>query len=100
MKNNLGIAALKAFCIYAVVMVIMVIAADSFAPSFKQFLAGLTGHHWTAKGVIGAVLFIILTFVFNMKGNDDNLLKNINRAIGTAVSGTIIIFLFYVIHNM
>lgn len=99
MKNNLGIAALKAFCIYAVVIVIMVIAADSFAP-FKSFLAGLTGHHWTAKGVIGAALFIILTFVFNAKGNNENLLKNINRAIGTAVSGTIIIFLFYVIHNM
>lgn len=99
MKNRLGIAALKAFSIYAVVIVLMVIIADLAAP-FKNFLAGLTGHHWTAKGVIGALLFIILTVVFNAKGTDDNLEKNINFAIITTVSGSVIMFLFYIIHSM
>jgi hypothetical protein len=99
MKKRLGIAALKAFSIYAVVIVLMVIIAE-FSPPFKKFLADLTGHHWTAKGVIGALLFIILTIIFNAKGTDDNLGKNINIAIVTAVSGSVIIFLFFIIHAM
>ena len=99
MKNRLAISALKAFSIYAVVIVLMVIIAE-FSPPFKKFLAGLTGHHWTAKGVIGALLFIILTVIFNAKGTDDNLGKNINIAIVTAVSASLVMFLFFFIHAM
>ncbi len=97
MKNKLGTSALKAFTIYALVITAMVIAAELIAP-FKSFLAGLTGHHWTAKGVIGAILFILLTFIFNAKGSDDNLGKNINLAILSSVTGGVIMFLFYLIH--
>jgi hypothetical protein len=97
MKNKLASSALKAFSIYAVVIVIMVIVTEFSAP-FKSFLAGLTGHHWTAKGVIGAFLFIILTILFNAKGSDDDLSKNINLAIVSAVSGSIVLFMFFAIH--
>ena len=97
MKNKLGSSALKVFSIYAAVIVIMVISAEFIAP-FKNFLAALTGHHWTAKGVIGALLFIILTAIFNAKGDDDDLGKNINLAIVSAVSGSIVLFLFFAIH--
>ncbi|HNX22658.1 MAG TPA: hypothetical protein PKG60_01330 [Spirochaetota bacterium] len=97
MKNKLAVSALKAFSIYAVVMVITVIAAEFIAP-FKNFLAALTGHHWTSKGVLGALLFIILTIIFNVKGNDDNLGRNINLAIISAVSGSVVLFLFFALH--
>lgn len=97
MKNKLGSSALKAFSIYAAVIVIMVIAAEFIAP-FKNFLAALTGHHWTAKGVIGVLLFIIITFIFNTRDGKDDLGKTINFAIISAVSGSIVLFLFFAIH--
>jgi len=99
MKNKLASSALKAFSIYAAVIVIMVIAAEFIAP-FKNFLAGLTGHHWTAKGVIGALLFILLTFIFNTMGKDDDLGKNINLAIVSTIAGSIVLFLFFMIHSL
>ncbi len=97
MKNKLAASALKAFSIYAVVMVIMVIVTEFSAP-FKSFLVSLTGHHWTGKGLIGVLLFTILTIIFNLKGSDDDLGKNINLAIASAICGTVVMFLFFAIH--
>ena len=97
MKNKLAASALKAFSIYAGVIVFMVIVAE-FNATFKNFLAGITGHHWTAKGVIGMLTFLILTLIFNIKGSDDDLGKNINLAVISAVTGTIVILLFFTIH--
>lgn len=97
MKNKLAASALKAFSIYALIIVIMVIVTEFSAP-FKSFLTGITGHHWTAKGLIGLLTFIIFTFIFNVKGSDDELGKNINLAVISAVTGTVVLLLFFTIH--
>lgn len=97
MKNKLAASALKSASIYIAVLVVVIVAAELFSP-FKNFLAGLTGHHWTAKGVLGVILFILLTFLFNLKGSDDDLNKNITKTISTAVTGIVVLFLFYIIH--
>ncbi len=76
---------------------IVVIAAELAAP-FKNFFAGITGHHWTARGIFGVLLFILLTLIFNAKSGSDDLGKSINLVIVSAVSGTIVLFLFYTIH--
>ena len=80
MKNKLAASALKATVIYIIVTVVMIIAAEFIAP-FKNFLASLTGHHWTAKGVISGIIFLFFTFLFNAKGSDDDVGKNIGIVI-------------------
>lgn len=97
MKNKLAVSALKAFSIYAVVITIMVIGME-FSPAFKKFLEAVGSHHWVGKGILGTLLFIILTFLFNAKGSDDNLGKNINRAILSAIACSAVMFLFFAIH--
>jgi hypothetical protein len=97
MKNKLAISALKAYPIYVIVVSTMIIVTE-FSPAFKKFLEAVGGHHWTGKSILGALLFIILTIIFNTKGSGDDLGKNINRTIISAVTGSIVIFLFFAIH--
>jgi len=97
MKNKLAASALKAAVIYIIVTVVMIIAAEFIAP-FKNFLASLTGHHWTAKGVIGVVIFLFFTLLFNAKGSDDDVGKNIGIVIICSVTGAVILTLFFFIH--
>jgi hypothetical protein len=46
-----------------ILIVIMTIWSE-LSKNFKNFLAGLTGHHWTAKGLISLVFFILVYFIF------------------------------------
>lgn len=98
MKDIIATAALKSASVYAVYITILVIAADLSA-SFKSFLAGITGHHWSAKSVTGLALFIILTLIFSKTG-DDNVDRGIKIAEWSAVSGAAVIALFYIIHAL
>ena len=97
MKNKLVSSALKAAAVYISVTVVIIIVAEFIAP-FKNFLASLTGHHWTAKGVIGVVVFIVFTLLFNAKGSDDDVAKNINHVIFFSIAGSLILILFFLIH--
>lgn len=97
MKNRIPASALKAASVYIILMTIVIIAAELAAP-FKNFLAGITGHHWTAKGIFGALLFIIFTLIFNAKSGSDDIGKSINLVMVSAVSGAIVLLLFYTIH--
>jgi hypothetical protein len=99
MKNVLVSAALKAASIYILLMTIVIIAAEFFKP-LKDFLAGVTGHHWTAKGLLGIIFFVVLTLIFNFTGKDDDVKKNIDRAIGSTIIGLVVLGLFYVIHYL
>jgi len=96
MKNKLGASALKAYSIYVPIMTAMVIVTE-FSPAFKNFLVAVGGHHWTGKGIIGTLLFVILTLIFNAKGSDADLGKNIKLAMISAIAGTIVIFLFFIV---
>jgi hypothetical protein len=97
MKNKLVAAALKSACLYILLMTAVIIVADLFAP-LKNFLAGLTGHHWTAKGVLGVIFFIVFTLIFNVTGKDDDVHKNTNRVIGSTILGVAALAVFYVVH--
>lgn len=97
MKGRIPVSALKAASVYIILMTVTVIVADLFLP-LKNFLAGITGHHWTAKGLLGSLIFIILIFIFNAKSGDDDLKKSINFVIISSVTGIIALMLFYTIH--
>ena len=97
MKDKLATAALKSASVYVFYIAVLVIATDLSA-SFKNFLTGLTGHHWSAKSVTGFILFLILTAILSRMG-DDNVEKGIKTLILSTICGFAIILGFYIIHG-
>jgi hypothetical protein len=97
MKNKLISATLKSATAYIILMTIVIIVADLFAP-LKDFLKSVTGHHWTAKGLLGFIFFVVLATVLNFTTQDDDVSKNISWTIGATVLGTVAISVFYMLH--
>lgn len=97
MKNKLVSAAFKSATAYILLMTIVTIVAELFLP-LKSFLANLTGHHWTAKGVLGVILFIALTIIFTAVGKAGNVSRNMSITIGSTIVGAAALLVFYVIH--
>ncbi len=66
---------------------------------FNNFLASLTGHHWTAKGMIAVVFFVLLYSIFSKTCKEcADINKEIDYVIGTTVVCTLIIFAFFIWH--
>jgi len=97
--NKFSIRALAYAC-HAVIwfVVIITIAAELSAP-VKGFLAGLTGHHWTAKGIISLVLFIVVGTVFVKKDDPSDVTGLVRGVLISAILGAIAIFVFYLLIN-
>ncbi len=63
---------------------------------FKDFLKNLTGHHWTSKGVIALVFFVVSYLIlkqFSSTNNDSK--KMIDLVIISALLGSLVIFGFF-----
>lgn len=97
MKDRIAAAALKSASVYIVYITILVIVTD-LSPSFKSFLTGITGHHWSAKSLTGLILFLILTALFS-RMQDDNVEKGIKITMLSTVCGFAVILGFYLIHG-
>lgn len=97
MNNRLVAAAFKSATAYIILMTAVTIAADLYKP-LKSFLAGITGHHWTAKGLLGIIFFIVLTAVLNATSKDEDVSKSISMAIGSTIFGMAALLAFYVVH--
>lgn len=96
--NRISIKALTIACHIAIwFVVVATIAAERYAP-VKEFLAGLTGHHWTAKGIIALVLFFVTAVVFSKKEDPDDLTGLVVGVIISALAGAFAIFAFYMLH--
>ncbi|MBI4692333.1 MAG: hypothetical protein HY773_02780 [Candidatus Terrybacteria bacterium] len=66
---------------------------------FKDFLVGITGHHWTAKGVFSLVFFILVYFIFSKLSDDSlDIKRETYYVVGTAILGGLAIFIFYLWH--
>jgi len=97
MKNKLVSAAFKSATVSILFLTVVTICAE-FSVQLKSFLANLTGHHWTAKGMLGAILFVALIVLFNATGKEEDVSKSISIAITTTVTGMVALLVFYVIH--
>jgi hypothetical protein len=76
---------------------LLTIAAERHA-AVKNFLAGLTGHHWTAKGILALIFFVVVAFVFAKKEDPDDVTGLVRGVLISAVLGPITIFVFYTLH--
>ena len=78
---------------------ILTVAAER-SPAVKNFLAGLTGHHWTSKSIIALALFFVVSFVFAGKTDPDNLTGPVKAVMVSAMAATLVIFVFYTLHYL
>jgi len=88
--------------ITALFVVAITIFAEVNAP-LKDWLKGISGHHWTTKSIFSVVLYIAVLFIFYsiFKANDSEKTKKaLNIAIWSSILGALLIFLFYTGHHI
>ena len=56
--------AILSMIVNSLLLPILVIAKEKNMGGFKDFLVSLTGHHWTAHGLLTILLFIVFLIIF------------------------------------
>ena len=97
--SKFSIKALAYACQAAIWFVVIITIAAELAEPVKGFLAGLTGHHWTAKGIISLVIFFVVAFIFAKEEDPEDLTSLVRSVLISAVLGAITIFIFYLLIN-
>ena len=78
--------------------VALITVAAEKTPWVKSSLASLTGHHWTAKGLISLIIFFAVAFLFAKSEDPEDLHKLIRGILVSTVLGAVTIFGFYLLH--
>ena len=68
MKN---VKALSLSTIITTVLTVILTIWSELSKSFKDILAGITGHHWVTKSAAAFIVFFVLYFIF-ARVNDKN----------------------------
>ena len=97
--NKFSIKALVYACHAVIWFVTIITIVTELAEPVKVFLAGLTGHHWTAKGIISLVMFFVVAIVFAKRKDPEDLTGLVRGVLISAVLGAITIFIFYLLIN-
>jgi hypothetical protein len=97
--NRFSIKALAYACYAVIWFVALITIATELAEPVKGFLAGLTGHHWTAKGIISLVIFFAVAFIFAKKEDPEDVTGLVRGVLISAVLGAVTIFIFYLLIN-
>lgn len=88
--------------IWAAALTIALIAVatigSELAPSFKQLLRSIGGHHWIGKSVLSLVFFAALFGVFSKLTDDTFSLKDTWLLIGSVFVSGLAIAIFYIKH--
>lgn len=94
-----NIKALSLSTIFAIILTVVLTVWSELSKSFKDILAGITGHHWVTKGVFAFAAFLILYFIFG-KISDKNLnvWAEVKKVVWTAVLGILVISGFFIWH--
>ena len=97
--KKISISALAWACHAVIWFVTAATIAAERSPAFKEFLAGLSGHHWTAKGGIALVLFFAVAGVLSRKKDPQDVSGLVRGVLISAVLGALAILVFYLLHN-
>ena len=94
--KRINIPSLGISTILTIILITFMTLYAEFNAVFKDFLKNLTGHHWTSKGVIALVFFVVSYLIlkqFSSTNNDSK--KMIDLVIISALLGSLVIFLFF-----
>lgn len=89
LKTNSAVLA----TIVVIIFIALITVVSELLPSLKTWLKDIFGHHWVGKGILSALLWIIIAVIPTKL----DILKPKLLLLTTAVSALIII-IFYVLH--
>ncbi|MBS3176910.1 hypothetical protein J4457_06775 [Candidatus Woesearchaeota archaeon] len=78
-----------------IVFITVLTITSEISPAFKTFLAGIVGHHWTAKSLASIIFFILSYLVLAKLVKTEMKSRDVYFTVGTTVVCSIIIFLFF-----
>lgn len=96
--NRFSIRALAYASQVVIWFIVTITIAAERLPPVKEFLAGLTGHHWTAKSLIALFLFFVVAAVFAKTRDPEDVTGLVRGVLISAVLGVIAILGFYMLH--
>ena len=85
--------------IYSIWFVVVITIWAEMTPSLKTMLTNLTGHHWVSKGVLMAVLYVVIIAINFNKGSSTGIKKAFYWLNLSAILGAAILFLFFIWHS-
>jgi len=96
---------IKAFSISAITSIIVVTLftlIGELAHPFKDVLKAITGHHWITKSVLSVIIFVVpgLILSYTIKSDRDDSGKYIWGVVGTALIGSIVLLVYFIIHAL
>ncbi|OGN05696.1 MAG: hypothetical protein A2746_00550 [Candidatus Yanofskybacteria bacterium RIFCSPHIGHO2_01_FULL_44_22] len=101
-KIKLVFASALAASLTAVLIAAMTIGGE-LSPAFKNFLAGLSGHHWVSKSFISVIFFaaaLVLFYLSPFKSGGNSAKKGLWLSFFTGVFAALAIFLFFIWHYL
>jgi hypothetical protein len=69
--------AILSMIVNSLLLPILVYAKEENLGGFKTFLVNLTGHHWTAHGILTIVLFVVFWMLFYFIDGEDGKITGI-----------------------
>ncbi|HEY4484430.1 MAG TPA: hypothetical protein VI978_01770 [Candidatus Paceibacterota bacterium] len=93
----------SAAAILAIASTTAVTIWGELSPTFKNLLAGFTGHHWVTKSLLSLLVYLggIALFYFLSKNiNTNKISKGLTFLISSALICSLILFLFYFLHYL
>lgn len=96
---KLNINAIAAGTVAAIWFITIITIWAEFVAPLKNFLAGVTGHHWVTKGVFAVALFALVSVGWALADkNSEARPTTIYVAIASTILGSLTLFLFFVWH--
>lgn len=96
--NRFSIRSLAYACHAVFWCVALLTVAAELAPAVKNFLAGLSGHHWTSKSITALLLFFAVAFLFGGRKDPEDVTGLVKGVIVSALAAALLIFVFYLLH--
>ena len=94
--RRVNIHSLSVSTILTIILITFMTIYAELNSVFKDFLKELTGHHWTSKGVIALVFFVVAYIVLRQLAFDKkDVKKTLNLVVGVALIASITIFGFF-----
>ena|SRR3989338_262501 len=87
--------------IVTVFFITAVTLSAELSPALKNWLAGVTGHHWVTKGIFSLIIYLLLLALlyFSTKRVNGAMVNNlITVLIFSTLMGIVAILSFYTLH--
>ena len=100
-KPKLVASSAYATIVTIIFVVVITVWAELFPP-LKNWLAGLSGHHWTSKSILSVLVYVVVTavaYLLPYKNSEDNLRRLFASLVVFTILGVFSVTLFFAGHH-